>query len=70
MRCELAHSIGSDAESDSSMCDWGHNIWNPLLDMMAEYRTGPVLLRFLQEAGRVGITSHFALDVMSHAMVQ
>ena len=64
--CELAHSIGSDADSGSSMGDWGHNSWNDLLDMLAEYRTGPVLLRFLQdeEAGRVGITSHFALDVM------
>ena len=71
-RCELAHSFGSDADSDSSIGDLGHNTWNPLLDMIAEYRTGLVLLRFLQdeEAGRVGITSHFALDVMSHAMGQ
>ena len=67
--CELAHSIGSDADSGSSVGDWEHNIWNPLLDMLAEYRTGPVL-RFLQdeEAGPIGITSHFALDVMSRAV--
>ena len=66
------HSFGSDADSDNSSGDWGHNIWNHLLDMLAEYQTGPVLLRFLQdeEAGRVRITSHFALDVMSHAMGQ
>ena len=70
--CGQAHSFGSEADSDSSIGDWGHNIWNPLLDMLAECRTGPVLLRFMQdgEAGRVGITSHFALDVMSHAMGQ
>ena len=38
--CELAHGIGSDADSGSSRDDWRHNIWNPLLDMLAEYRTG------------------------------
>ena len=70
--CELACSVDSDVDSDSSIGDGGHNIWNPLLDVMVEYRTGPVLLRFLQdeEAGRVGLTSHFALDVMSHAAGQ
>ena len=70
--CELACSVDSDVDSDSSIGDGGHNIWNPLLDVMAEYRTEPMLLRFLQgeEAGRVGLTSHFALDVMSHAAGQ
>ena len=59
--------MASAAMPTDSMGDWGHNIWNPPLDMLAEYRTGPVLLGFLQdeEAGRVGITSHFAVDVMS-----
>ena len=49
-------SVDSDVESNSSIGDGGHNIWNPLLDVMVEYRTGPVLLRFQQdeEAGRVG----------------
>ena len=68
--CELARSVGSDVDSGSSVDDWEHNTWNPLLDILAEYRTGPVLLKFLQdeEAGRMGITSHFALDVMTYAV--
>ena len=63
--CELARSVGSDVDSGSSVDDWRHKIWNPLLDI-----TGPALLKFLQdeEAGRVGITSHFALDVMTRAV--
>ena len=68
--CELARSVGSDVDSGSSVDDWEHNTWNPLLDILAECRTGPVLLKFLQdeEAGRMGITSHFALDVMTYAV--
>ena len=66
--CELACCVDSDVDSDSTIGDGEHNTWNPLLDVMVDYRTGPVLLKFLQdeEAGRVGLTSHFALDVMSH----
>ena len=42
---------------------------NPLLDALAEYRTGPTLLGILEDeaAGRVDLTSHFALDVVLHA---
>ena len=70
--CELARSVGSDVDSGSSVDDWRHKIWNPLLDILAEYRTGPALLKFLQdeEAGRVGITSHFPLDVMTRAVAE
>ena len=41
-----------------------------LFSTLAEYRTGPTLLKLLrdEEAGRVGITCHFALDVMTYAM--
>ena len=68
--CEIARSVGSDVDCGSSADDWEHNIWNPLLDILAEYRTGPALLKFLhdEEAGRMGITSHFALDVTTHAV--
>ena len=34
--CELARSVGSDVDSGSSVDDWRHKIWNPLLDI-----TGP-----------------------------
>ena len=70
--CELARSVDSDVDSGSSVDDWGHNTWNPLLDILAVYRTGPVLSKFLQddEAGRMGITSHFALDVMTCAVCE
>ena len=50
--CELACSAGSDVsdgDSGSSVDDWDHNTWNPLLDMLAEYRTGPVLLKLLRD---------------------
>ena len=71
--CELACSVGSDVsdgDSGSSVDDWDHNTWNPLLNILAEYSTGPVLLKLLQdeEAGRMVITSHFALDVMTYAV--
>ena len=71
--CELACSVGSDV-SDGDLgvawTIWDHNTWNPLLNILAEFRTGPVLLKLLQdeEAGRMGITSHFALDVMTYAV--
>ena len=41
--CELARSVGSDVDSGSSVDNWEHNTWNPLLDILAEYRTGPAL---------------------------
>ena len=71
--CELTCSVErdvSDGNSGSSVDDWDHNAWNPILDILAEYRTGPTLLKLLQdeEAGRVGITCHFALDVITYAM--
>ena len=28
----MTRSVDSDADFGSSMDDWGHNIWNPLLD--------------------------------------
>ena len=68
--CELARSVGSDVDSRSGVDDSEHNTWNPLLNILAEYRTGPVLLKLQQdeEAGRMEITSHFALDVMTYAV--
>ena len=67
--CELACSVErdvSDGNSGSSVDDWDHNTWNHLFNILAEYRTGPALLKLLrdEEAGRRGITCHFALDVM------
>ena len=40
------------------------------LDSLAEYRTGPMLLEFVEEeaAGRVGLTSHFALGSVGHIL--
>ena len=63
--CELTCSVErdvSDGDSESSVDDWDHNTWNPILDILAEYRTGPTLLKLLRDevAGRVGITCHFA----------
>ena len=71
--CELARSVESDVsdgDSGSSVDDWDHNTWNHMLNILAEYRTGPALLKLLrdEEAGRVGITCHFALDVMTYVM--
>ena len=71
--CELTCSVErdvSDGDSESSVDDWDHNTWNPILDVLAEYRTGPTLLKLLrdEEVGRVGITCHFALDVMTYAV--
>ena len=71
--CELTCSVErdvSDDDSGDSVDDWDHNTWNPILDILAEYRTGPALLKLLrdEEAGRVGITCHFALDVVTYGM--
>ena len=66
--CGEIHSFGSNVSSEVNSEGWEHNIWNPLLDALAEYRSG-LVLEFLQDAtaGRVGLTSHFALDVITHA---
>ena len=71
--CELTRNVERDVSnggSGSSVDDWDHNTWNPVLDMLAEYRTGPTLLKLLrdEEVGRVGITCHFALDVITCAV--
>ena len=71
--CELTCSVESDVsdgDPGSSVDDWDHITWNHILNILAEYRTGPALLKLLrdEEAGRVGITCHFALDVMTYAM--
>ena len=71
--CELTSNVERDVSnggSGSSVDDWDHNTWNPILDMLAEYRTGPTLLKLLrdEEVGRVGITCHFALDVITCAV--
>ena len=68
--CELTCSVErdvSDGNYGSSVDDWDHNAWNPIL---AEYRTGQTLLKLLrdEEAGRAGITCHFALDVVTYAI--
>ena len=53
-------SIASSSEEE-------HNVWNPLLDTLVEYQTGPLLLSFLEdtEAARLGFTSRLALDNVS-----
>ena len=69
--CELTGSVESDvSDGDSGSSVDDHNTWNHILNILAEYRTGPALLKLLrdEEAGRVGITCHFALDVMTYAM--
>ena len=73
--CELTCSVKSDVsdgDSGSSVNDWDHYAWNHILNILAEYRTGPILLKLLrdEEAGREGITYHFALDVMTYAMAR
>ena len=50
----------SDASVFDCSDDWEHNFWNPLIDEVAEYRIGPVI---------VGLTCHFALDVVTQATV-
>ena len=62
--CELTCSVErdvSDGNSGSGVDDWDHNAWIPIL---------PTLLKLLrdEEAGRVGISCHFALDVVTYAM--
>ena len=59
--CELTRNVErdvSDGDSGSSVDDWDHNTWNPILDMLAEYRTGPTLLKLLrdEEVGRVWVS--------------
>ena len=73
MRTDLYCSVERDvSEGNSGSCvdDWDHNARNPILDILAEYRTGPTLLKLLrdEEVGRVGITCHFALDVVTYAI--
>ena len=61
--CRVGSDV-SDGDSGSSVDDWDHNTWNPLLNILAEYRTGPVLLKLLrdEEAERLGITCHFGVE--------
>ena len=67
--CAAIHKDGRDVSSIDCSDDWKHNIWSPLLDTLAEYRMGQVLLECLEddEVCRVGLTCHFGLYVVTQA---
>ena len=60
LMCGEIQEYCSDASDSDCSDDWEHNIWNPLIDVVAEYRMGPVIVEF---------TCHFALDVVTQATV-
>ena len=74
--CELTCSVErdvSDADSGSSVDDWDHNTWNPILDILAEYRTGPTLLKLLRDE-EAGCGNHVSLcpgrDDVCHGRIE
>ena len=55
------------AKAGSDFSESGRNLWNTVWDVLGEFHTDLVVLSYFEdfEAARIGLTSHFALDIVS-----
>ena len=55
------------AKAGSDFSESQHNLWNTVWDVRGEFYTDLVVLSYFEdfEAARLGLTSHFALDIVS-----
>ena len=55
------------AKAGSDFSESGRNLWNTVWDVLGEFYTDLVVLSYFEdfEAARIGLTSHFALDIVS-----
>ena len=63
----VTNSSQTKAQASSVFSEFEHNLWSTVLDVVGEFYMGPMVLSYLVdfEAARIGLTSRFALDIVS-----
>ena len=63
----VTNSSQMKSQASSDFSEFEHNLRSTVLDVLGEFYMGPVVLSYFVdfEAARVGLTSRFALDIVS-----